>query len=213
MAEEKLAVVELRNEFYRDSFGRLVLIMVGFCGAIVLLILLSIYLLMDKPPPVTFPVSDQWRVQPPVPVDEPYMTTSDLLQWVNDTIRQLFVFDFNNYKEQLNVLKPYFTEDGWKVYLNQLNNYANYNNVQKDRLFINVELASAPTILQSPDPSVSGAYSWLVQVPIILKYAGGVNIPNKSIVLQVLVVRVPTLNNLNGVAIENMIVDQGDVKS
>lgn len=206
-------LVELEDGFYRDSFGKLVLIMTGFCLAILLLIALSIYLILDKPPPVTFPVSEGWRVQAPVSLDQPYMSTPELLQWVNDTVQRLFVFDFNNYNDQLKVLRPYFTEDGWKVYLNQLNNYANYDNVQNDRLFINMALKSAPSILQAPDPSVMGKYSWLVQVPIVLKYTGITTVNNKDILLQISVVRVSTLDNLNGVAIDNMIVDQGEGKA
>lgn len=210
MTEEALAVVELQDAFYRDSFGKLVLIIVSFCIAIVLLIALSIYLVLDKPPPLTFPVSDEWRVQAPVPLEEPYLATPDLLQWVNDTVQKLFVFDFNNYDDQLELLKTYFTADGWRIYLNQLNNYANYNNVQTNRLFVSMELQGAPIVLNQG--LLSGRWGWWVQMPITIKYAGAVPVPSKVITLQILVIRVPTLNNLDGVAIDNIMVDQGTDK-
>lgn len=210
MTEETLVVVELQDAFYRDSFGKLVLIIVSFCTAIVLLIALSIYLVLDKPPPLTFPVADEWRVQPPVPLDQPYVATPDLLQWVNDTVQKLFVFDFTNYDDQLAVLKTYFTEDGWRIYLNQLNNYVNYNNVQTNRLFVSMELQGAPIVLNQG--LLSGKWGWWVQMPITIKYAGAVPVPSKNITLQILVIRVPTLNNLDGVAIDNIMVDQGTGK-
>jgi hypothetical protein len=51
-----------------------------------------------------------------------------------------------------------------------------------------------------------------VQMPITIKYAGAVPVPSKVITLQILVIRVPTLNNLDGVSIDNIMVDQGKDK-
>lgn len=207
MAEDNQIVVELQDGFYRDSFGKLVLIMATFCLSILLLIALSIYLLLDKPPPVTFPVADEWRVQQPVPVDKPYMSQPEVLQWVNDVVQKLFVLDFNNYDDQVAKLKEYFTANGWKIYLNQLNNYANYNNVQTGKLFIKLDLRGAPIILNQG--LLSGKWGWWIELPVTIKYAGAVPLPNKALTLQILVTRVPTLDNLNGVAIDNIIADQG----
>ena len=165
MAEDELVTVILQDAFYRDSFSKFVLVIFSFCLAILLLLVLSIYLILDNPPPVTFPVAEQWRVQQPVPLDQPYIPTPELLQWTNDAVQKLFVFDFTNYNEQLAALKQYFTADGWKIYLNQLNNYANYNNVQKDRLFVSMELRGAPIILNQG--LLSGKWGWWVEIPII----------------------------------------------
>lgn len=204
MAEQELRVAELRDDFYRDSFGKVILIIVSVCVAIVLLIALFIYLLLDKPPPVTFLVGSEWRVQPPVPLDQPYLLTSDLLQWVSDAIPRAFNYDFNHYNTQLNSATKYFTPDGWKVFLNQLNNYANYNNVQAYKLFVSGTPAGAPFILNQG--LLSGRYAWWIQMPITVNYAGYNPPPAKTLVLQVLVVRVSTLNNLMGVGIDNVIV-------
>jgi|SRR5579885_557896 intracellular multiplication protein IcmL len=205
MAGEETTAVELRDGFYRDSFGKLVLVIIGICIAIAALVALSIYFYVAKPPPITFPVDSEMRVQPPVPLDQPYLSTPDLLQWVADVLPKAFVLDFNHYNDQLKSYSSYFTSDGWKTFLNQLNIYANYNNVQAYKLFITGSPESAPYILREGVIQESGRYGWWVQIPVTINYAGYKPPPNKTLTLQVLVVRVSTLNNLTGVGIDNVI--------
>lgn len=203
MAEES-RTVELKDDFYRDSFGKVVLIFIVVFLSIVLLVALSLYLYLSKPPPMSFPVADEWRVQAPVPLDQPYLSKPEILQWVSEVIPKSFLYDFNHYNDQLKEASQYFTANGWKIFLNQLNNYANYNNVQMYKLFVNSSPTAAPYILS--DGLISGRYAWWVQMPINIVYAGFAPPPNKALTLQVLVVRVPTLNNLTGVGIDNVLV-------
>lgn len=207
MVDDKVITVELQDAFYRDSLNKLVLIIISFCFATFILFLLLALLVLQKPAPVVFRVSEDWLVQPPVPLDKPYLSTPDLLQWANDAVQQLFVLDFNNYDTQVQQLRQYFTQTGWKIYLNQLNNYANYNNVQTNKLFVTIQLQGAPIVLNQgllPDQY----WGWWVQVPVMLRYTGTVSMPSKQVKLQVLIIRVPTQDNLNGVAIDNIMVSQ-----
>jgi hypothetical protein len=116
-----------------------------------------------------------------------------------------FSFDFNNYNDQLKHNSEAFTPDGWTAFLNQLNIYANYNNVQAYKIFITAQPLSAPYILREGVLPDSGKYGWWVQMPVAINYAGFKPPPSVNIAFQVLVVRVPTLNNLMGVAIDNVI--------
>lgn len=204
-AGEETGVTELRDAFYHDSFGKIIFVIAGICAAIVALIALSVYFYLDKPPPITFAVDSEMRVQPPVPVDQPYLSTPDLLQWVADVLPKAFVYDFNHYNDQLKVASQYFTSDGWKTFLNQLNIYANYNNVQAYKLFITSTPLAAPFILREGVIQESGRYGWWVQMPLTINYSGYQPPTSKTVTLQMLVVRVSTLNNLIGVAIDNVI--------
>jgi intracellular multiplication protein IcmL len=205
MAETEHVVV-LRDDFYRDHFGKVLFIIASVCIAIVLLIAASIYLHLNKPEPVSFAVLDEWRVQPPIPLDQPYLATPDLLQWVSDALPKAFNYDFNHYNGQLQQASQYFTKDGWKIFLNQLNIYVNYNNVQNDKMFVNGSAAGAPFILNQG--LLSGRYAWWVQMPVDVSYANYNRSARRSLTLQVLVVRVSTLNNLNGIGIDNVIVSK-----
>lgn len=206
MAEEELSIVELQDNFYRDSFGKVMLIITSIFLAIFILVGISIYLYIKKPEPIVFSVDNEWRVLPPVPVSQPYLSAPDLLQWVSDALPKAFIFDFNNYNDQLKTASQYFTADGWKVFLNQLNTYVNYNNVRAYKFFVSATPTGAPFILNQG--LLSGRYAWWIQMPLDINYAGYSKSSKQSLKLQVLVVRVPTVNNLSGVGIDNVIVEK-----
>jgi intracellular multiplication protein IcmL len=210
LAEEE-QIVQLQDNFYRDSFGKLLVILSTSCVAIVMLIATSIYFVLNKPAPVTFSVAEDWRVVDSVPVNQPYLSTADMLQWVSNVLPNAFIYDFLDYNEQLKNASQNFTTDGWKVFLNQLNNYVNYNKVQLDRLFVNAKPDGAPFVLNQG--IILGRYGWWVQMPISITYAGNIRTAEKKVVLQVLVVRVPTTNNLNGIGIDNIMVAKDPTNS
>lgn len=204
MAENNFEVVQIHDNFYRDSFGKVVICIIAIFVALLLLLALAIYLHYTKPTPTTFFVEKEWRVQGEVPVDQPYLSVPDMLQWVGEFLPKSFVFDFVHYNQQLEVAQQYFTENGWKVFVNQLNNYVSYENVTNNKLFVTGNAAGAPFIIDQG--ILSGRYAWWVQMPVTLTYVSYTSTSNRTLTFQVLVVRVSTLNNLNGVAIDNVIV-------
>lgn len=204
MTEEEITLV-LRDDFYRDSFGKVLLIIMGIFIAIILFVATSIYLYMNKPVPITFHVEDEFRILKPVALDQPYLLSPDLLQWVGNALANSFVYDFDHYNDQLKLASQYFTPDGWKIFLNQLNIYANYNTVQKNKMFITNKPTGAPFILRQ-GLLPGRRYAWWIQMPITISYAGYNISSTDSLTLQILVVRVSTLNNLMGVGIDNVIV-------
>ena len=76
--------------------------------------------------------------------------------------------------------------------------------MQNNKLFVNGTLTAVPQIFKQG--LLSGRYAWWVEMPVSIKYDGFKPPPEKNLKLQILVVRVPTLNNLMGVGIENVIV-------
>ncbi|OGT47754.1 MAG: hypothetical protein A3E83_04945 [Gammaproteobacteria bacterium RIFCSPHIGHO2_12_FULL_41_20] len=205
MAEEGLQVVTLHDDFYRDGVRVVLAIVISLSVIILAMLGISIYLLFNKPQPMRFPVENDWRVVKPVPVEQSYLSITDLLQWVANSIPKTFNVSFVNYNADLTRSAQYFTGTGWKNFLNQINNYADYNSVQASKFFINSTLAGAPFILNQG--LLQGRYAWWVQVPVEITYTSYEKTYTKSLVLQVLVVRVPTLDNLIGVGIENVLVN------
>jgi intracellular multiplication protein IcmL len=209
MAGDELQTIRLRNDFYRDGFNKVLLALLMILAAIILLGFISVYLFIQKPEPVTFVTDNEWRVVPPVPVDQPYLINADLLQWVSNTVPKLFIFDFISYTNQLKALRQYFTANGWKKYLALVDTYANVNTVQGTKLFINASPAAGPVIFnQGILPE--GEFGWWIQMPLNINYSSNTRKDETDITLKALVIRVPTLNNLSGVAIDNIIVSKGE---
>jgi len=207
MAEETMQTVELQDNFYRDGFTKVIVLISSIIIAICLLGITSAYIFLTAPPPQYFRVTDEFRIQPEVPVTQPYLPVPAVLQWVSDTLQQVFVLDFVHYDQQLQSYRMHFTDQGWTVFSNQLNNYVNYNTVKSAMLFSNTTPGGAPFIVNQG--VLSGRYAWWVQMPIDITFQGVGAVPGRSLTLQVLVVRVSTKDNLSGVAIDNVIVVDG----
>lgn len=202
--EEKSEIVRLKDDFYRDGFYKVLFALITICSAIGLLAVLSFYLYQEQPPPVFFATDNEWRILPDVPVNQPYLNTPDLVQWVSTVIPAAFHFDFVNYTTQMNNLQRYFTPEGWKKYNDQIAPFVNQTVLQNGKLFVNGSAFGAPFILNQG--MLQGRYGWWIQMPIAVEYATFERSTTQNISVQVLVVRIPTLNNLDGVAIDNFII-------
>jgi len=202
-------VAHFVDDFYRDGF-RVVMLSLGMIvGAIGLLITLSLYFFLHQVLPISFPVYADWRVQADVPLDRPYLHIPDLLQWFSTAIPEVLAVDFINYNLEIKGFTHYFTVNGWAKYLAITNTYMSHDQVLKNKEFVAAEPSGAPVVLNQG--VVDGKYGWWVQMPIDVRYSGieGNNRSSKLLV-QALVIRVPTLNNLDGVAIDNMTVTQAE---
>lgn len=208
MAEEEFTIVTIEDNYYRDCFSRVLVIIGCLVASIAALVAMSLYVYLTEPPPVTFGVANDWRIVAPVDIQEPYLTDGDLLQWVTDAVPRFFDVDFLHIDDQLVQLKQYFTDNGYQVFLNQFNNNVDRDKLQTGKMFATNEITGAPIIVNQG--TLSGRYAWWVQIPINISYAGMDTIPSSSIKLTLLVVRTETSNNLNGVAIDNVLVEKGN---
>lgn len=204
MAGEEQEIVRLKNDFYRDGFNKALFALATISGAIVFLIALSVFLHQSKPPPVYFSTDKEWRILPPVPLNKPYLTEPDLLQWVSEVVPSSINFDFVNYQKQFKNAAQYFTSDGWNTFLVLVNAYANEKNVQDEKLFINTTAGGAPIIIKQG--LKEDKYAWLVQMPLVIS---GSNKTRTEIKVELWVVRAPTLNNLYGVVIDSIAIVKG----
>lgn len=201
MAEEEQQVVRLRSEFYRDGFKTVLIALVLVFLAIAALLALSIHLFLSKPAPLYFKTDNEWRVLAPVPLNQAYLSDADLLQWVGQALTASFSYDFLKYKAEQQGNLQYYTSKGWDNLLGQLNNYhEDYNSLQTSRQFVTAQLSGAPFILNK-GVLPEGKYAWKVQIPMNLSYSSGIK---HSLVIIALVVRIPTLNYLYGVGIDDM---------
>ncbi len=206
MAGEELQVVRLKDDFYRDGFRKVLLALGMILIAIGFLVATSLYLFFFKPPPVYFSTDNEWRILRPVPLNQSYLSTSDLIQWVSTAMASAFTYDYTNYGREYNNNKQYFTENGWKVYNSLINRYADPKMITSTHTFVNATPFGAPFILKQG--ILNNTYGWWIQSPLQIKLSGYQRSFAQKIVFQILVVRIPTLNNIDGVAIDNIVVPE-----
>lgn len=211
MAGEELEIVRLRKDFYRDGFYKVFIAMVLMAGAIFLLLMVSFSLYLESPNPVTFHTDNDWRVFPPVPVNEPYISTADLLQWISEAMPASFSYNFLNYAVEYANLSHYYTPDGLQKLADVLTIYANPKTIQDAKLFIQATPSAAPTVFNQgliTTGDLAGRYGWWVQIPINIRYSNVQKVYTTPILIKALVVRIPTLNDLTGVAIADILVSK-----
>lgn len=198
-------VVRLKSDFYRDGYRKVVAALSLIIIAIILLVAGSIYLYISIPPPVYFITDKEWRLVPPVPIEQPYLSTSDLLQWVGNVMMGAFCYDFVNYQNQIQANRKYFTDKGWLAFQGMLNNYASSDLVTIKKTFINGAPGGAPFIIN--EGLLDKRYAWWVQIPMQINYtyaSTNTTTSKRDITFQLLVVRIPTWNNFDGVVIDNI---------
>ncbi len=207
MAVTELQVVRLKEEFYKDGFYKVLIALLTILLAIASLIGLAIYNHNTKPAPVNFSTDPEFRILPPVPLDQVYLKTPDLIQWVSEVLGKLFNFDFFNFSSQLADLQQYFTDQGWQKFLDASNVFVNSTIIQNGKLFLQSSPAGAPFILNQG--LLEGKYAWWVQMPINVNFISVDRRALQPLVIQALVIRSSTLNNLSGVLIDNIIITKG----
>lgn len=205
MASDELEVVRLRIDFYRDGFNKVFITLLMTLLGIVLLCAVMVGLYLQRPAPVVFATDKDWRIVAPVPVNQPYLSDADLLQWVSDVLPDSFTYDFINYKDQNQALRQYYTNQGWDKFVAILNTSASYNAVTSGKYFVNGSALGAPTI-ENEGMLPEGNYGWWIKMPVNVHFESLDKANDSALTLRVLVVRVSTLNNLSGVAINDVVV-------
>ena len=204
MAENALAAVTLRNNFYRDSQRRtiialLISIIVNFMMASLLF-----YIYTHPPAPKYFATSISGRITPLFPLNEPNQSDSAVLQWANQAAIAAFTYNFVNYRDELQASSGFFTSEGWTQFLTALQQSNNLEAVKAKKLIVSAVSTRAPIILQKG--LLNGRYSWRVQMPILVTYQSASEFSQQNNVVTMLITRVPTLNSPRGIGISQFVV-------
>jgi hypothetical protein len=211
--QDKQITVTLKDDFYRDGFATIWLAIFLVLAIIIIIVMISIYFFIHQVVPVNFMVSNNFRVQQDEPLDKAYPNVTELLQWVSNVAPALLTTDVLHYHDNLTNNQKYFVGNGFDKYLANLKQFITPEEIIKNKYFINAMATGAPTILNQG--KINNQYSWWIQMPLNINYQSlleanmtmGMNTAsmNTNIIAQLLIVRIPTFNNLEGIKIANII--------
>lgn len=199
-----LGVVVLRNEFYRDGY-RSMLRLVLLQGAIILgLIAVMFYVVhIHQPENRYFATTEDGRLVPMIPLSQPNLSTPALMSWVAQASTEVMTFGFSDYQRRLQEASRNFTRTGWESFTKALESSRIIEMVQENQQVVTAAPQGAP-VLQS-EGLIAGRYQWIVQLPLVLTYQSGGRTRSDSLLVTIVVVRVPRLESPNGVGIEQWI--------
>lgn len=204
MADDALTAVTLRNQFYKDSQHKVVLVLIFSVVVNFILGSLLVYQITHPPAPRYFATSINGRITPLFPLNEPNQSDSAVLQWANQAAIAAFTYNFVNYREELQSASGFFTASGWQQFLDALQQSNNLDAVKAKKLIVSAVATRAPIILQKG--LLNGVYSWRVQMPILVTYQSASEFDQQNNVVTMLITRVSTLNSPRGIGIAQFVV-------
>ncbi len=204
---DALALVHLRNEFYRDNYRKVVGVLLF---AIIILFILAgalVYMVTHPPTPKYFATDPQGRLIRLPPLNKPNLSKPALLQWANIAAVAAFSYNFVNYRQQLQAASEFFTNSGWRAFIKALDESNNLNAVIAKKLVVSAVAQGAPVILQ--EGIIGGRYAWRVQMPLLITYQSANQLTQQQVVVTMLITRISTLESAKGIGIAQFVVSGG----
>lgn len=205
----RLGSVVVRNEFYRDGYRSILKLAVFQSVIIIGLIGVMFFVVhIHQPENRYFATTEDGRLIPMVPLNQPNLSTPALMSWVAQSATEVMTFGFNDYRRRLQQSSKNFTRKGWESFTQALQRSRIIEMVESNQQVVTAAPRGAP-ILES-EGLVQGRYQWVVQVPMILTYQSGSKTRSTSLLVTLVVVRVPRLESASGVGIEQWIAVPGN---
>lgn len=147
--------------------------------------------------------ADNGRIFPMIPMSQPYRKTADVIQYAKENVTRSFTMDFLNWRQQLEDVRPGYTRDGFKSFLEALKASGVLDTVKGKRMNMSI---SAGTGVLTKEGTENGVYQWIVELPIEVRLEGQTTrLPAQRFLTTVRIERVPTLDSIEGIGIGQLV--------
>lgn len=199
------AVVEQRNSFYRDGFryvvGALLLVTFALFGSL-LLNGFQWYSAKDVKRDY-FTVDAEGRLTPIIPLNAPFKTREQILNWASEAVTSAYTMDAANYVQRGEEISRYFTTDGFNEYVQAMNTSGTIELIKKETLIATAVPLAVPSVINEGE--VNGTYMWRVRVPIRVQYQTQGKGTTQNLMVTVVIQRLPTETTKYGVGISQFV--------
>jgi intracellular multiplication protein IcmL len=190
------------NDFYHNHYHHILIAIITLIFFLIMVLGVVFYQLLNRPLPQFNAVQPDSKSMMLIPYEEPNLLPDTILRWASKAATVAYTFNYIGYNEQLKAIRPYFTEDGWQVYLSSVNNLI--NRVVQDKLFINGVVSGTPVISNQGDLPGRG-YVWRIQIPFLVTYQSENSIRKDKYYVILSIIRVPTSENKQGIGIDQFV--------
>lgn len=203
-AARPLDTVITRNIFYRDGYRNLVkLAIVQGLVILVLIISLAITIAVSRPKDRFFATTADGRLIRMIPLDQSNMTDAAIISWASRAASDVMTFGFHDHQKRLQETSVYFTRRGWQSFTEALDKARIIESVEANQQVVTAAPQRAPVIVQQG--LVAGIYRWIVEVPLVVTYQSGTAQQSSNLTINMVIVRVSTLDNPAGVGIQQWV--------
>lgn len=198
-------MVIVRN-LYALMMSRRLAIIAMLSALCALLSLLSAWSVIQvKTPPQYIQLTEDGRIFPLTPLSQSNVNDGDMIRFASDTVKWINTYDYQNWRDQLQMQSHRFTEGGWKAYLTLLSNRDTITSVQNRKMVVTARFTGPAQIeKQGAVADSNNRYTWIVKVPVEVRYLPSDN-SGQSLtqdgVVTLYIVRVPLATNQRGYAV------------
>lgn len=193
-------LAHFRNYFYRDGFRKITFVLMFSLILNVCLAIIAGYLFVFKPAPQYFATSTNGGLFKMIPTSEPTVKSEQVLSFASQAAIKTTSFDWLNYQQSLSFAQKYFTAAGSQAFENALQTSGTIKTVTDSRFSATGYITGIPTIVKKG--LIGSTYTWRVSIPMTIQYENPSRTSNQQVVVDMLVTRVSTDTNYQGILIE-----------
>lgn len=201
--DDAAELIRLRNNFYRDNYRRLVLSLMFLLFIVIFLVGVIFYQIYNRPESKYFATTTDGRIMQLFPLSEAMLSPGELLQWTHRAAVAAYTYNFVDYHDAMQTLQNQFTPSGWKYYEDALKISRTLEMVIAKKLIVSAVATGAPVILDQA--VINGVYAWKVQIPLLVTYQSPNEKTQQSMIVTIIVSRVPTVDMPKGIAIVSFV--------
>lgn len=204
--ETQANYIPRNNSFYRNYYHQVI---IGLMILIVLMLIavgVMLYQMFHRPLPAFSAMQPNNQEMQLKSFDEPNLLPDTLIRWATKGAIAAYTFDFYNYNAQIEQAKPYFTDGGWRDYRQSVNSIV--DTIVENQLFISGVVSGTP-VISNQGPLPGKGYTWRIQIPFLVTYQSANTTSRRNFFVTLIIVRVPTTINPQGIGIDQFIMRQG----
>lgn len=168
-SKDALVLTYSRNSFYKQMHY---LVLAAFAISVVVIVILIwtlAFLLKNPTRPVYFATDNVSRLIQIVPVNTPNMTMDEVIAWTIEAVQASYSYDFINYRTQLQNSQKYFTNYGWRTYMQALTLSNNLLALTARKQIVIAHVIDKPQL--EVGGILNGAYAWKFNMPLLITYS------------------------------------------
>lgn len=201
---DAVSTVLTRNSFYRDGY-RLLLRISVIQGIIIMLLVAAIFamILSMETRYIYFATTSDGRIIDIVPLNQPFRSRGDVVAWAAGRAQEVMRFGYSDFRQRLQDSSRHFTAVGWESFTKAMKEARILEAVEARKLTVQMEIEAAPEVKSAFERD--GVFTWFLQFPVTIRFDGNEAPQSISATLILQVVRVSTLQNPEGISIEQWI--------
>lgn len=205
--KDALTVIFTRNSYYRRQYLLALGAVVIAYLVIFFLIGVLVYVLRNPTEPLYFATDKVGRLITIVPVSRPNMDKKNVEKWAIRAVEHTYSYDYVNYRKQLQDAQNYFTNYGWRKYMEGLTASNNLVALQQRKMIFEAKVVGDP--VTKAEGILGGKYAYKFEMPVLVTFW----MPpydNKSkfsnaLTASIIVQRQPVLQSKDGLGVVQLI--------